>query len=303
MVWLIAAGVVLVLVLVVLHKAPVHLIRTINKAAILACQQNDWGTASNYYREGHEVAGKLLEPRKSKFLWLIELQWASVLHRLGKMREADEMFRSGLAKATVTGRRDDLLIPPAHLDYGDLCTDEGRHCDAERHYRKALEFDERVGNKAMTIFDLQRLGDSLIRQERTQEAEEVIHRAIALETEVVRAQLMRQGRNPSECEIISMSMPDLQFCREQYESARSLYRQKVEYWQSQVTRPSNVDLGHLQMRLAFAEARTGHSAEAIEMYEQAEATFRREWCDGHPKAEHARQAREEISATMMPVRE
>jgi hypothetical protein len=144
MVWLIAAGVVLVLVLVVLHKAPVHLIRTINKAAILACQQNDWGTVSNYYREGHEVAGKLLEPRKSKFLWLIELQWASVLHRLGKMREADEMFRSGFAKATVTGRRDDLLIPPAHLDYGDLCTDEGRHCDAERHYRKALEFEHPV---------------------------------------------------------------------------------------------------------------------------------------------------------------
>ena len=121
MVWLIAVCVV-VLVLVVLHKAPVHLIRTINKAAILACQQNDWGTASNCYREGHEVAGKLLEPRKSKFLWLVELQWASVLHRLGKMREADEMFRSGFAKATVTGRRDDLLIPLCREQYESACS-------------------------------------------------------------------------------------------------------------------------------------------------------------------------------------
>jgi hypothetical protein len=45
------------------------------------------------------------------------------------------------------------------------------------------------------------------------------------------------------------------------------------------------------MRLAFAEARTGHVADAIEYYSRAEATYAREWCEGHPKALAARHAK------------
>ena len=91
-----------------------------------------------------------------------------------------------------------------------------------------------------------------------------------------------------------MSMPDLYFCREQYDDARRLYREKVEYWEKQVTRPDNINVGHLQMRLAFSEARTGSVAAAFEMYARAEATFQREWCGLHPKVTAARMAKEAV---------
>jgi hypothetical protein len=45
------------------------------------------------------------------------------------------------------------------------------------------------------------------------------------------------------------------------------------------------------MRLALSEAKTGHRAEAIEMYTRAESTFQREWCEGHPKAVAAHAAK------------
>ena len=103
--------------------------------------------------------------------------------------------------------------------------------------------------------------------------------------------LVRQGKNPATHSVISMSMPDLHFCRQQYEDARRLYQEKVAFWEKQVTRPDNIDVGHLQMRLALSEAKTGHRAEAIEMYTRAESTFQREWCEGHPKAVAAHAAK------------
>jgi len=302
MIWLIAGAVVIVLAAVVLFKAPVRLIRSLDLLASAACMRRDWVAAANYYREAHEVAGKLKELGKSKIEPLIELKWANVLHRQGKMREADEMYRTGFSKASHSTLNEFQVIQEGHLNYGDLCTDEGRYCDAERHYRKALEANESTGNLGLMIFDLQRLGDSLIRQGRREEAEETINRAIVLETQVVHAQLLRSGQNPAETPIISMSMPDLHFCREQYEDASRVYRQKVEYWETQVTRPDNIDLGHLQMRLAFAEAQTGRHKEAIEMYTRAEATFQREWREGHPKAVAAREAKDLLLRDTLTIR-
>ena len=205
------------------------------------------------------------------------------------MREADDQFRQGFSHTRAADTHPEMR--PAYLIWGDLCTDQGRHPEAEQHYRTALAGEEQIGNLAGMIFDLQRLGDSLIRQERRDEAEEVINRAIVLETQVVHQQMAREGKNPGQHRVISWSLPDLHFCRQQYEDARRLYREKVEYWEKSVTRPDNINLGHLQMRLAFSEARTGHRAEAIEMYTRAEKTFEREWCEGHLKVLAARDAK------------
>src|ERR1051326_7241002 len=108
-------------------------------------------------------------------------------------------------------------------------------------------------------------------------------------------QMIREGKNPAEHHVLSWSMPDLHFCRGQYEDARQIYRRKVEFWEKSVTRPDNIDLGHLQMRLAAAEAHTGHRAEAQEMYTRAEATFAREWCEAHPKVAAARAAKADLT--------
>jgi tetratricopeptide (TPR) repeat protein len=144
------------------------------------------------------------------------------------------------------------------------------------------------------IFDLQRLGDSLIRQGRRDDAEEAINQAIALETQVVHEQMTREGKDPGQHRIISWSMPDLYFCREQYEDARKIYQQKVEHWETSVTRPDNIDLGHLQMRLAMSNLKTGRRADALAMYTRAEKTFEREWAVGHPKIAAAREAKDAL---------
>jgi len=151
------------------------------------------------------------------------------------------------------------------------------------------------------IFDLQRLADSLIRQNRRTEAEEIINQAIQLETRVVHQQMLREGKDPAKHHVISWSLPDLRFCREQYDDARRLYREKVEHWEKSVARPDNIDLGHLQMRLAFAEERTGHRAEAVEMYKRAAGTFQREWCEDHPKVLAALAAKAALAQEMAEV--
>jgi tetratricopeptide (TPR) repeat protein len=300
MFWIIAVVVVAILVFLFLNTK-VHKALALIRAAVLARNQKNWPMAAKFYRESHDMAAGLHEPLKSKVQSQIEIEWASLLHRQGKMREAEALFRQGFSKANVTCRREHIVVYQGYLCWGDLCADEGRHHDAELQYRKALEGDEKSENLAGMIFDLQRLADSLIRQERREEAEEVIQRAIALETRVIHEQLVRQGKNPAQHPVISMSLPDLHFCRGQYEDARRLYQEKVAFWEKQVTRPDNVDVGHLQMRLALSEARTGHRAEAIEMYSRAESTFQREWCEGHPKAVAAREAKAALVEEALPV--
>ena len=273
-------------------KSPVPTALALAKAGGRARARKDWPAVVRLCREAHAIAETLAEPVKTKLEAPIEIEWAAALYRLGRMSEAEELFRRGFSRARAAGR--DGAQNPAYLIWGDLCADEGRHPEAEQHYRTALERDERTGNLGMMIFDLQRVGDSLIRQGRRSEAEEVINQAIALETRVVHEQMIREGKNPAEHHVISWSMPDLLFCRERYEEARSVYREKVTFWEKSVTRPANIDLGRLQMRLAVAEARTGHPAEAIEMYSRAEATYAREWCEHHPRVAAARAAKLEL---------
>ena len=232
---------------------------------------------------GAAAAGKLKEPTRSRLKAETEIEWASVLHRQGRMQEAGEMFQRGYSQAVADCWRAKLIACQGYLHWGDLCTDEGRYGEAEQHYRQALRSFEKISNPVGSIFALLRLGDASIRQGRRKEAEEAIQRAIALESQVV-----HEDDHPAEQAVISMSLPDLHFCREDYEKARQLYRESVASWERQVARPDHIDLGHLQMRLALAEARTGHQAEANEMYARAESTYAREWGEGHPKTTAAR---------------
>jgi len=301
MVWIVSA-VVAVVALWIFVNAPKRAVVALTHAAFRCRERKDWTGARKFYGEAYTLAGKMKEPLKSKLLWQIEILRASLLHREGRIREAEDLFRQGFSKANAESRPEHVLLYQGYLCWGDLCTDDGRFSEAEVHYRQAVTGDEQAGNIASVIFDLQRLADALIRQERRGEAEEIIHRAITLETKVVHAQLLSQGKNPAEHPVISMSLPDLHFCREQYEDARRLYREKVAFWEKQVTRPDNVDVGHLQMRLALCEAKTGHRAEAVEMFTRAESTFQREWGEKHPKTSAARAAKAALTDEEVPVR-
>ena len=294
MIW---TGVVVALILIVivlrLAGTPMRRAIMLERASCQAIEKKDWESAARFCRDSYRIVSAMKEPAKSRCEATVEVQLASILYRQGKMTEADDLFRKGFSKARATGRHT-LMMQPL-LVWGDLCIDDGRLSEAEQHYREALDLEEKTGNLGMMIFELQRLGDSPIRQDRRDEAEETINRAIALETRVVHEQMIREGKNPAEHHVLSWSMPDLHFCRGQYEDARQIYRRKVEFWEKSVTRPDNIDLGHLQMRLAAAEAHTGHRAEAQEMYTRAEATFAREWCEAHPKVAAARAAKADLT--------
>ena len=293
MVWIIVAAIA-VTGIVIFWNSPTRKTSTLTLLAERELKRRDWQAAERLFRDGLEIAQTMREPGRSRAQALIEIECAESQYRQGRVREAEDLLLKGLAKAGTCYPKGHGLVQNGYLLWGDLCVDEQRYSEAESHYRKALEGDEHTGNTAMMIFDLQRLGDALIRQERREEAREVIERAIALETSVVHQQLEREGKNAGEFVITSMSMPDLHFCREQYDDARRLYREKVEYWENQVTRPDNINVGHLQMRLAFSEAQTGNVTAAIEMYARAEAPFQREWGELHAKVAAARMAREAV---------
>ena len=292
MAWIVATFVAVLFFVLLFARTPMRRAIALTIAAQRACKRRDLEAAARFFREAHTAAGKLKEPRKSLIESQIEIAWAALLYRQAKMIEAEEMLRRGFSRTRAAGCHARMM--PAYAVWGDICTDQERYIEAEGHYRTAIEGEEQIGNKAGTIFGLQRLGDSLIRQGRREEAEEAINQAIALETQVVHEQMTREGKDPGTHRIISWSMPDLYFCREQYEDARKIYQQKVEHWETSVTRPDNIDLGHLQMRLAMSNLKTGHRAEALAMYARAEKTFEREWGAGHPRIAAAREAKEAL---------
>jgi tetratricopeptide (TPR) repeat protein len=260
-------------------------------AALRARNRKNWKFAAQFYCEAHEIARRLKEPLRSKMESQVEVQWANVLYRQGQLHAAEDMVRRGLLKGEPHFAPESEMLLQAHLWWGDLCMDEGRHHEAEEHYRKALEGDESTDNLAGMIFDLQRLSDSLIRQGRRAEAEPVINRGIALEIRSARDYAANRGMNPDEYRLTATSLPDLHFCREEYEDARRLYRAQVEHWKAQVKRPDNIDLGRLQMRVALTEEKLGHLEEAINAHESAADEFEQEWCEGHLKAISARKAK------------
>jgi tetratricopeptide (TPR) repeat protein len=287
-IWILGVVTVAVLFFIFINR-PARLAASLATAAVHAFGRRDWAAAAKLFGHSYETAGLLKEPMKSRMECQIEMRWAAILYRQGQLSEAEDMLRRGLVTARQHFPSETTELVQASLMWGDICADQERHPEAEEHYRKVLEDEERRGNLAGEVFALQRLGDCFLRQGRRDEAEEAIHRAIGIETQVVREQMAATGQDPAS-PVISMNQPDLHFCRGEYEDARRLYREKVEFWGRQAVRPAAIELGRLQMRLAEAEARTQHAAEAAEMFAAAEATFQYEWCEGHPKAAAAHTA-------------
>jgi tetratricopeptide (TPR) repeat protein len=275
MIWALAAASAAILFFLYFNR-PSRLVITLSSAAHNATTKKDWATAKKFLTLAREKAGKLKEPLLSQMTAVVELQWGTVLYLQGNFEEAEEMLRQGLVKARAALAPGANVLMYGDVAWGELCTDSGRHAEAEVIYRRVLAVDEERGNIGGAIFDLQRVADCLIRQDRRVEAMCEIRRAMDMEASIVKG-------NP-----ISMCLPDLVFCREEYEEARKLYREKVEYWQQQANVPEQIDVGRLQMRLAISEARTGHAAEANEMFTRAAATYEQTLGANHPKVAAAR---------------
>jgi len=295
MAWVIAAAVAAVLIYRFFTK-PSRRVKALCFSAMHARHRQDWQLAAKFYAKSFRLTSKLKEPARSKAQPPIEIQWAGVLYRQGNLSEAEDMLGRAQSSAERYYPRNSEMLLEGHLLWGDLCADRGRHSEAEGHYRIALEGDESNHCLAGMIFDLQRLADCLIRQERRAQAERVIERAIALETRHAREYAASHRMDFERHGFTPLSLPRLHFCREQYEDAGRLYRAQVQHWEKQVKRPANIDIGHMQMQVALAEERAGHYEEAIDAYARAAAEFEREWCEGHPKAAAAREAKAALEA-------
>jgi tetratricopeptide (TPR) repeat protein len=286
--WIVGIATAAVIFFILINR-PKRLTLSLIAAAENARTRADWAAAARLFGHSYETAGLLKEPLRGRLRCQIEIRRAGVLYRQGEMGRAEEMVRRGVAGARQHFLNETSVLLQGCLTWGDICADQGRHEEAEQQYRVVVAGEEDRANLAGAIFALQKLSDSLICQGRRGEAEEVVGRAMTIEKQLVRIQLAMQ-KDASGRPVISMCQPDLHFCREEYAEARTLYREKVEFWEGQASRPETIELGRLQMRLAQSEARTGHAAEAIAMYDRARATFEREWCEGHAKAAAARDA-------------
>jgi tetratricopeptide (TPR) repeat protein len=280
--WIVGTVVAVVLVFRLLTRNPERLSARLSAAAERAYQRGDFASAVRLSRDARAVAGTLKEPARSSLQSVMEVQLASYLYRCGRMSEAGELFACAFAKAS--GARCLATLRPFYVFWADLRADEGELTDAEQYYRIALAADEERGNSGGMVFIFQKLADVLLRQGRRHDAEIVIQRAVALEAEIV---------HDSE-RVISWTLPDLHFCREEYEKAAAIYRSKVEHWEKSAARPDSIELGRLQMRLAECEARLGRREQAVELYARAEKTFERDWSESHPKTARARAAKVEL---------
>jgi tetratricopeptide (TPR) repeat protein len=291
MVWVTAALAGILICFLVFVRTPMRRAIALNLAAQRAGRRKDFRSAIAYCRASYQAADKVKEPDRSQAQAKTQILLATLLYRQGSMREAEKLFERGFARTREAGCYPEMK--PAYVVWGDLCTDQGRDEEAEQYYNLALQGEKQIGNIGGLVFGYQRMGDCLLRQGKREPAEEALQLAMAAETSIVQP----QGDSP----VISWVLPDLHFCREEYEIAGTLYREKVEHWEKQAARPELIDLGRLQMRLAECHAQAGHRVEAMAMYSRAEHTFAQDWGAGHPKIEAARNARSALLAQTAEV--
>lgn len=216
-----------------------------------------------------------------------QIQLARIRYRRGDLLEAEAFLQRSLPgwAQDSPGVLDALSI--GYVTWGQVCLDQGRYLEAQGHLVRALRLRERTGNDALMIMELQTLGEILLRQEKFDEAESILQRSNEIEGKVVHQVLSREGTNPSSRVVVSMTQPDVYFSQRRWAEALNVYQEKVVHWERSLTRPDNVDLGHLQMRLAEVQTRLDDQPAAIETYRHAAASLVKDWGEDHPRVAFA----------------
>ncbi|MBS1855994.1 MAG: hypothetical protein JST11_11560 [Acidobacteria bacterium] len=301
MIWAIAAAVAILLIHLFLNQ-PSRKSRALCYSAMRAGKRGNWTLAANFCAEAHATAGKLKEPARSRMQALVDIQWAHVLHRQGRLAEAREKIERGIADTERLFAAPPGILAGAYLWWGDLCMDLNLHQDAEAHYRHAFEDDVARDNLLGIISDLQRLADCLLSLDRRADAEPVIERAIAAEIRQTRELAAARGHKFDEHRITPLSASRLHLCRGEYDDACRVYRFQIERWCTPKNRPNNIDPGLMYLQLAVAEERAGRFEEAARAYEEAASAFERDWCPGHPRALAARDALASLESRALTAR-
>jgi hypothetical protein len=85
-----------------------------------ARNRKNWTLASKFLGESRELAGRLKEPLQTKLSCQIEIQWAEILYRQGRLRDAEEMLRQGLSKGEKFFAPQSEMLLLGYRCWGDL---------------------------------------------------------------------------------------------------------------------------------------------------------------------------------------
>jgi hypothetical protein len=129
----------------------------------------------------------------------------------------------------------------------------------------------------------------------------VVTRCVDAEHKVVVKQMQAQGINPTEKNVISMSMPDLCLANGEFARAEKLFQEKVDYWTRMVTKPDNIDVLRYQFHLARAQQEQGKRVEATATLRAASTRAEQEFGRDHPRALRARKKLKQAESTIEAV--
>jgi tetratricopeptide (TPR) repeat protein len=248
-----------------------------------AAERKDWARSEVQYAQTFRAIKLLKEPANTRYLRTASVGLAGVFHRRGKFQEADELLSAVVQLNAPANRFESTDMALAHDTLGQLRLDQGRYVEAQQAFERALQICEDIGDKTLIVMELQRLGDAFLRQSQFEQAQQVLLRANDVEREVTSELLRRTGKDPTGYVMTSFSQPEIYFSQQKWSDALPAFESKVSSWERAVTRPDNVDLGALQMRLADIQGRLGDSQTSTETYRRALGTIRRDWTDNHPR--------------------
>ena len=141
--------------------------------------QGELAEATAIRDEVLRLAGHSLGQSAARAQTLVDL--GSVRAREGKYREAEQLYEEALAISSTneSGRRQ---VPSALLELASLRRMEGRYGEAEQFARRALEKQEVFWGRdsLQVVGSLARLGDVCTKQDKTDEARELLNRAMAI---------------------------------------------------------------------------------------------------------------------------
>jgi tetratricopeptide (TPR) repeat protein len=201
---------------------------------------------------------------------------AEALYGRGRLDEASSLVKRAIELFADCFPAGHPEIARAYSLHGELCLDRGEYAQAQRCFQHALAEDQRISNQARMLFTMQRLTEALLLQGNQP-------RALAIAEDC--AVLERVFMEDIECSepYVAMSLPGLSFCQGDWETARRLYREKVDFFECFSGDIPGVDTGQYQMRLAAACEGAGDPAEAAGFYQAAAATYQRSLAEDHPR--------------------